>query len=125
MRRSGVLTGIESRLLFLIQERPRMSKCELCRALNGREPYYCGDKKCFANPRKRSGRGSWKSRKILIHECRFSLSTVRGAMRSLERRGLIIIRREKKEDGRNNRGWDWMKVSYSTGLIIFGSFLRP
>jgi DNA-binding transcriptional ArsR family regulator len=106
------LTGLQSRILFMVRYNPGLSKCEICRALNSRYKFYCGDKKCFANIRKRSGAGSWKNREILPHNCLYPLSTVRGALRSLEKRGLISIRREKKEDGRNRRGWDWMKLSY-------------
>jgi len=35
-------------------------------------------------------------------------------LRAMEQEGLIIIRREKKADGKMKRKWDYMNVCYTT-----------
>lgn len=96
----------DERILDMIRSRPGIHTCELCRKLNGKWKYYCGRKLCFANPRKRS--------KFLIRkpDCELPLSTLRTALRRMIQKGLVVKKREKRPDGRNNRGWDWMQCYY-------------
>jgi hypothetical protein len=93
--------------------------CRLCRSVNEIVyKYYCYDKSCYANPRKKAKaeRGLMVIRRAVL--CARKLSTIRSSLRKMIKAGLLIKVREKRPDGRNFRGWDWMKVYYPTGAGI-------
>lgn len=102
-----------------IQETPRLSKSEICRCMNGKPYGYCSLRQCYANPRKRAKMlmlGLSLQRPV----CRCSKANVWRITKKLENQGFLIVQKEKKQDHDNNRGWDWMQVSYTTGVIWFG-----
>ena len=109
-----LLSRLEAQILLFTQKRPRLSKIEICRLLNEKFKYHCGRRRCFANPRKR------RTMVIFPCTCETSLSKVLYALKQLQKRGLIIVRRERKADGKNPRGYDYMKVSYATLKVCFG-----
>jgi len=105
---------LESRILFTIQETPRLAKSQICRCINGKPQNYCSLKTCYANSRKR---GKFR---LSPPTCRHSKANIWRIIGKLEAEGYIITRLEKKTDHDQNRGWDWMKVSYSTLEVCFG-----
>lgn len=108
------LKPLDLRLLYEIQKKPRAHITQLCRLLNSRFKIYCSRRSCFANPRKK------KVFTIFRCECGIKREPVRRSLVKLEKLGLIRIRREKKADSRNNRGFDFMKCCYPTLAVAFG-----
>lgn len=110
------LTPLDLRLLYEIQKKPRAHITQLCRILNERWKGYCGHRSCFANIRKKRNGTVFKC------ECSFKRESVRKSLLNLERENLIVIRKEKKADAKNRRGWDFMKCCYPTLAVAFGGF---
>ena len=100
------LTSLQARVLRVIQQKPRLGPSEICRELNKKWKYYCGRRVCFANTRK------LKTMVTFPSTCEVKRGSVFSAVSSLERKGLILTRRERKADMKNPRGWDWFRACY-------------
>jgi len=109
----GDSQSLSMRVLDVVQRSP-MSITAICREINGRYKYFCGHYNCFANARKK------KTMITFPCPCDVRRSSVLRAIHELERENLIVINREKRTDGKNNRGWDWMKIVYPTLKVAIG-----
>jgi hypothetical protein len=98
---------LETKVFEVVSKNPKISKIQLCRCLNGKFKYYCNRMQCFANPRKR------KSFTIFKPDCKISRNRVFYALKKLQEKKLVVIKRMKKPDGKNNRGWDWFQCCFS------------
>jgi len=108
------LKPLDLRLLYEIQKKPRAHITELCRILNSRYKFYCGNRSCFANARKK------KNGSVFRCECNPKREPVRKSLVKLDKLGIIQIQIERKADSKNARGWDFMKCCYSTLAVAFG-----
>lgn len=105
---------LDMQVLFMIQNRPMTHKTEICRAINQKFKYYCNLRSCFANPRKRA------TKTIFKPDCKTTRARVLGAINRLEKKELIVIKKMKKADGKNHRGWDYMSCCFSTLKLCIG-----
>jgi hypothetical protein len=97
-----------SELVFsIIKTNPGIYLTQLCRTINQKYKYYCKHHNCFLNDHQRK-----KTMIALKPDCVFPLHRVRVQIRKLKETSQIEQRREKRNDPKNYRGWDWMACYY-------------
>ncbi len=116
-----------ARILAVVQACPGINLSLLCRALNGQPSTgWCGLCSQYANPRKRERAEKWSEQVTLLgmdapyqlHDpCPLGFDNVRKSVYALAERGLLRLEREKRQDTRQPRGWDWMTCAYYQSQI--------